>query len=423
MQRSIRVLLPWILILTSCAKKENGAVEAKRMIEDTINLSAIMQSDDPNQVESELDLWLQFYPAEVNRVFPDQATTALGLLSQKYFQSPPEQKAQWTGMMDKLLAMGASPNIFFPYQNQRRGIVHVALEVGDFALVRSLIEKQGTIDPPLLLSCDASASLTERAPAARVKSGAIDLNLQEELSRLTPLHYAVQSVTPDPSFIEYLLLQGAGPDISDKALNLVSPFQMVATNPTLSSIFAKYSGPRIRYEARMNSFINEEIERLPAERKTLLDLAKSYKDVVKKDGFEDVQDINRIIEMCQSQERLNLLGYATQYLLPSTSTRVVQGVKARNDSMKNLMADYGAKICVEGNLSIKDKATQTFREISLKDFLKETLVKHSATATVPVKNYSRALWCEIIKPKAIEGACWTDSVDDTLAPGMDCPAT
>lgn len=424
MMRSTPVLFPLILlILTSCAKKENGAVEARRMIEDTINITAILKSEDPSQVKTDLDLWLQYYPDEINRVFPEQGTSVLGLVSQRYFDSTPENKVQWSSMMDQLLTLGASPNIFFPYQKQRRGILHVALEQGDLALVQNLISKQGTIDPPLVLSCDAPPTLTQRAPAARVPNNAVDLNLQEDGSSLTPLHYAVKSPNPDLAFIEYLLLQGASPDIENQALNLVSPFQMVASNPTLSPVFEKYSGPQIRYESRMNSFINDEIAKTPAERKTILDLAKSYKDVVEKEGFQEVQDINRVIEMCQSKERVNLLGYATQYLLPSISSRVVIAVKSRNDSMKSLMADYGASICLSENLSIKDTSTQGFREVSLKDFMKETLVKHSAAATAPVKTYNKALWCEIIKPKAIEGGCWVAESDQSLAPGLDCPAS
>lgn len=419
----MQVLFLSVLILSSCAKKENGAVEPRRTKEDSINIVTILKSDDPSLAKNDFDLWLQYYPDEIDRVFPEDATTVLGLVSRKYFQAPAPQKAQWGEMMDRLLALGANPNIFFPYENQRRGLLHLAIEQADQAFVRKILEQQGTIDPPLVLSCENPTVPARAATFARSSQKPIDLNLPEEGSGLTPLHYAVKSANPDQTFIEYLLLQGASPDINNQALGLSSPYQMVAGNPSLSPVFERYSGAQIRYQSRMNSFLNGEIEKDASERKTLLDLAKAYQDFVEKEGFQSVQDIDRLIDMCQSREKLNLLGYATKYLLPSISPRVVQAVKVRNDSMKSLISDYGASLCLPENLSIRDNETGSFRDIALKDFIKEALVAHTSVASAPVKNYNRMLWCEIIKPKAIEGACWNEALDETLAPGLDCPTS
>lgn len=424
MKRSTKFFLSCALLFsTACEKKENGAVEPRRTEEDSINVMALLNEEDPNLVNSGLDRWLEFYPDEINRIFPEVGTSVFGIASRNYFQSDSEAKARWAETMTKLLNLGANPNVLLPYEDQRRGVLHLALEQGDFGLVENLIESQGTTSSALVLSCDAPLTRAPLAASLRVPSNAIDLNLQEEASSLTPLHYAVQSPMPNEAVIEYLLLKGASPHLGDTTTNLASPYQLVASSPSLLPIFEKYSGSQIRYESRMNTFINDEIAKLPSERQTILDLAESYKEMVDKEGFQDVQDINRIIDMCDSKERMNILGYASKYILPKISNRIVLAVRSRNESVKTLMASYGAGICLPENLSIKDDATQTFRDISLKDLLKETIVTHNNAAAAPVKALNRSLWCETIKTKAVEGGCWQAESDEIIDPGLDCSAS
>lgn len=411
MNKLITLSLAFAMTL-SCGKKKNEVEPAQRLPEDTINPVEMMASDDPLRVKSGLETWIQYYPDDINRVFPGEATTALGLLAAKYFQA--ENKAPWLELMNELLNKGADPNIFFHYEGSRRGLLHVAAHQGDTTLVGQLISSLGTMDPPLRLNCDAPREQPVREGGLR-----LDLNLQEETTGRTPLHYAVQSTTVDKEFIEYLLLQGANPDIQNEDLQLASPYQLAARNPALSEVFQRYSGPQIRYDARLNSFINDEIEKAADQRKTILDLARSYQELVIKEGFQNVQDINRVITLCKTGEKANLLGYALQYLFPAVSTKAAQAVKSRNDSIQAWMKDYGAKICLDDTLSIKDSAAAV-RSVSLKDFFKSSLAQHSQTATPPVKTLNKSLWCSIVKPKAVEGGCWDPAADDALTPETIC---
>jgi hypothetical protein len=411
MKKLITLSLACVIML-ACSRNKNELKQAQRQPEDTINLMETMSSNDPTFVKAGLEAWLQYYPNDVNRVFPGEATTALGFVAGKYFQA--ENKAPWLELIDDLLNKGADPNIFFNYQGVRLGMLHVAATQGDAGLVGHLITRLGTIDPPLRLNCDAPREQPLRDAALR-----LNLNLQEEKTGRTLLHYAVQSANPDSEFIEYLLLQGANPDIQNEALQLASPYQLVASNPALAEVFQRYSGPQIRYDARLNSFINDEIEKPADQRMTILDLAKSYKEMVMKEGFQNVQDINRVITLCQTGEKANLLGYAIQYLFPAVSTKAAQAVKARNDSIQVWMKDYGAKICLDDDLSINNPDA-TVRTTSLKDFFKDALAEHSRSATAPVKNLNKSLWCSIVKPKAVEGACWEAQLDDALGPETVC---
>jgi ankyrin repeat protein len=411
MKQLILVSLVFALAV-ACTKEKNEVRQAERLPEDTINPLVTLTSDDPVQVKAGLHTWLQYYPNDINRVFPGEATTALGLVAARYFQA--ENKAPWLELMNELLDQGADPNIFFNYEGARLGVLHVASRKNDAALVEQLISRLGTMDPPLRLNCESPRKEPTLAGGMR-----LNVNLQEEKTGRTPLHYAVQSANPNPSFIEYLLAQGANPDIQDEALQLASPYQLVAANPALAGIFQRYSGPQIRYDGRLNSFINDEIEKPADQRKTMLDLAKSYKDMVEKEGFQSVQDINRVITLCQTGEKANLLGYALQYLFPAVSSKVPQAVKARNDSIQVWMKDYGAIICLDDNLSIKDSAANVGK-VSLKDFFKSSLVLHSQTAMAPVKTLNKSLWCSIVKPKAVEGGCWDPAADDALTPESVC---
>lgn len=411
-----------ILSAIACGKKENGPVEAQRLSADTINLKEILDSKDPVAVKSGLENWLALYPKDINRVFPSDATTPLGMIGQKYFAA--SDKQPWLELITLLLDAGADPNIFLNYQGTRRGMAHLAVDQNDQALLAFLVEKQGTVDPPLRLACE----FLQNASIAAVPSNGFDpalrlnLNLQEEKTGLTPLHYAVKRSEPNQALVEFMLLKGANPDISDSSVNLVSPFQLASTNEKLAPVFQKYSGSQIRYDARLNSFINDEIEAKPEARKTILDLAKSYKDIVMKEGFQDVQNINRVIALCQTNERLNLMGYSLKYLLPAISTKVAQTAKTRNDSLQSWIKDYGAKICVAENMSVQDAVTGNFRELTLKDLFKETLITHTNAATAPVKTLNRNLWCSIVKPKAIEDGCWDSAVDELLVAGLPCPS-
>jgi hypothetical protein len=399
-------------ITLACSKKKNDVEEAQRLPEDMINPVIILASDDPGAVKAGLETWLQHYPAEINRVFPSTSTTALGLIAAKYFEN--ENKAAWLELMNELLEQGADPNILFNHKGVRRGVLHAAAIHGDATLVSQLISHLGTMDPPLRLSCE-----TPREQPLRDQGIRLNLNLQEEKSGRTPLHYAVEGSNPNKDFIEYLLLQGANPDFQDETLQLASPYQLVSSNPLLLDVFRRYSGPQIRYDARLNSFINDEIEKAPEQRKTILDLAKAYQDLVTREGFQNVQDINRVITLCRTSERANLLGYALQYLFPAVSTKAAQAVKARNDSIQVWMKDYGARICLEDDLSIR-QSDGSMQNVSMKDFFKFSLVQHSASATVPVKTLNRNLWCSIVKPKAIEGGCWDPATDEQLSPGTVC---
>ncbi len=408
MKNFLRALYPLILLtLTGCMKKENSPVEARRKPEDTLSLVRILQSDDANPIKSDFNLWLQTYPDEVNRIFPGEATTPLGLISQKYFHATAEQKLLWAEMMFLLLDHGADPNVFFPYAEARRGLTHLAMEQDDQTLVRALINQQGTLDPALRLSCDTAQGVPTMITRPGLKP--LNLNLQEESSGMSPLHYAVQRPNPDPNFIEYLLLHGASPDLSDASIHLVSPYQWSASNTILAPILEKYSGSLVRYEARLNSFINDEIEAKPEARKTILDLAKAYQDIIEKEGFQDVQDINRIIPLCKSGETVNLLGYAVQHLLPAVSTRVVQAAKARNDSIQSWISTYGAKICLKTNLNIRHTTTQ------------EILASHAQASIPAIKNFDRTLWCNIVRPQAIADGCWEAGTDDLLTSDLACP--
>lgn len=411
MKQLILVSLVFALAV-ACTKDKNEVRQAERLPEDTINPLITLASNDPAEVKAGLQTWLQYYPNDINRVFPGEATTALGLVATRYFQA--ENRAPWLELMEDLLNQGADPNIFFNHEGARRGMLHVAASRNDAPLVGQLISRLGTMDPPLRLSCEITREEPTLAGGVR-----LNVNLQEEKTGRTALHYAVQSPNPDPSFIEYLLLQGANPDIQDESLQLASPYQLVAANPALAEIFQRYSGPQIRYDGRLNSFINDEIEKPADQRKTILDLAKAYKDMVEKEGFQNVQDINRVITLCQTGEKANLLGYALQYLFPAVSTRVPQAVKARNDSIQVWMKDYGAKICLDDNLSIKD-AEASVRTVSLKDFFKSSLALHNQTATAPVKTLNKSLWCSIVKPKAVEGGCWDPAADEALTPETVC---
>ncbi len=411
MKKLLLLTLAFTLSL-ACRKHENEAAEAQRLPEDTINLMATMASNDPGEVKSGLEAWLQYYPGDVNRVFPGEATTALGMVAAKYFQAT--DKAPWLELIHSLLDRGADPNVLFLHEGSRLGMLHVASMAGDAAFVEQMINRLGTIDPPLRLSCEIL-----REPTNTDEKTRLNLNLQEEKTGLTPLHYAVQKPHPNPAFIEYLLLQGANPDIRNEALQLPSPFQLVASNPSLAPLFQRFSGPQIRYDARLNSFINDEIEKQPDQRKTMLDLAAAYQDMVTKEGFAGVQDINRVITLCQTGEQANLLGYALQYLFPSVSTKAAQAVKARNDSIQVWMKDYGAKICLNDDLSLKNPDATT-RQVSLKDFFKQTLAAHTGAANAPVKTLNKALWCSVVRPKAMEDGCWDAASDDTLVDGTVC---
>jgi len=411
MKRLITLSLAFVL-LTACTRKENEVGQAQRLPEDTISLVETMSSNDPGFVKAGLENWLSYYPSEVNRVFPGEATTALGLVASKYYKA--DDKAPWLELMSGLLDKGADPNIFFDYEGSRHGLLHIAAKLGDTDLITFLIGRLGTLDPPLRLSCDAP-----REQGTRDEKNRLNINLQEEKTARTPLHYAVQAANPNAEFIEYLLLQGANPDVQDEALQLLSPFQLVAANPSLAPIFLRYSGAQIRYDSRLNSFINDEIEKQPDQRKTMLDLAAAYQDLVSKEGFQNVQDINRVITLCQTGEQANLLGYALQYIFPSISTRVAQAVKTRNDSIQVWMKDYGAKVCLDEDLSIKN-SDASLRTVSVKDFFKDTLANHTMAATAPVKALNKTLWCSIVRPKAVEGGCWDPASDDTLLAGIVC---
>ncbi|HYX34299.1 MAG TPA: hypothetical protein VE954_14445 [Oligoflexus sp.] len=399
-------------LFAACRKKDNEVGEARRLPEDSINLLEIMASDDPASVKAGLETWLQYYPGEINRVFPGEATTALGLLASKYFRA--DDKASWLALIDNLLDKGADPNISFSYNEARLGMLHVASMAGDSALVQHLINRLGTIDPPLRLSCDVPRQIPNANEQTR-----LNINIQEEKTGRTPLHFAIEQPNTDVAFIEYLLLQGANPDIRNEALQLQSPFQLVPANSSLVPVFQKYSGPQIRYDARLNSFINDEIEKQPDQRKTMLDLAAAYQEMVTSEGFQDVQDINRVITLCQTGEQANLLGYALQYLFPSVSTKAAQAAKARNDSLQVWIKDYGAKICLDGDLSLRNPDAST-RTVSLKDFFKQTLATHTQAASAPVKNLNKALWCSVVRPKAVEGGCWDTTSDETLVDGTVC---
>jgi ankyrin repeat protein len=399
-------------IALACSKKKNEVEEAQRLPEDMLNPAAMLKSDDPATVKAGLETWLQYYPDEINRVLPSESTSVLGLVAAKYFES--ENKSTWLDLMNELLNRGADPNIFFLHQGIRRGILHAAAIQGDADLVGELISRLGTMDPPLRLNCDRPREQPGRDQGLR-----LNLNLQEEKTGRTPLHYAVEGRNPNKDFIEYLLLQGANPDLQDESLQLVSPYQLVSSNPALLEVFQRYSGPQIRYDARLNSFINDEIEKAPEQRQTILDLAKAYQDMVNKEGFQNVQDINRVITLCKTGEKANLMGYALQYLFPAVSTKAAQAVKARNDSIQVWMKDYGAKICLADALSIRN-SDESMQSISLKDFFKSSLSQHSASATAPVKTLNRNLWCSIVKPKAMEGGCWDPATDEQLNPGTVC---
>jgi hypothetical protein len=407
------ILVPLFFALAlACTQQKNEVGQAERLPEDTINPVLTLASDDPATVKAGLQTWLQYFPNDINRVFPGEATTALGLVAVRYFQAA--DKTPWIELMNDLLDQGADPNIFFTYEGARRGMLHLASSKNDAALVGQLISRLGTIDPPLRLNCDSPREEPTQAGAVR-----LNVNLQEEKTGRTPLHYAVQNSKPDKNFIEYLLLQGANPDIQDESLQLASPYQLVAANPALLEVFQRYSGAQIRYDGRLNSFINDEIEKSADQRKTILDLAKAYKDMVEKEGFQSVQDINRVITLCQTGEKANLLGYALQYLFPAVSGKVPQAVKARNDSIQVWMKEYGAKICLDDNLSIKDSAASV-RTVSLKDFFKSSLALHNQAATAPVKTLNKSLWCSIVKPKAVEGGCWDPAADEALTPETVC---
>jgi hypothetical protein len=399
-------------ITLACSKKKNEVEQAQRLSEDTINPLVMLASEDPAAVKSSLETWLQYYPHDINRVFPGEATTALGLIAAKYFQA--ENKAPWLELMNELINKGADPNILFNYQGSRRGLLHVAATQGDAGIIADLIKRVGTLDPPLRLNCDAPREQPVQESGIR-----LDLNRQEESTGRTPLHYAIQTESPDRELIEYLLLQGANPDIRNESLQLASPFQLVTANPALLEVFQRYSGPQIRYDARLNSFINDEIERAADQRKTILDLAKSYQEMIVKEGFQNVQDINRVITLCKTGEKANLMGYALQYLFPAVSTKAAQAVKARNDSIQAWMKDYGAKICLNDDLSIKDSET-SLRTVSLKDFFKSSLAQHNQAATAPVKNLNKALWCNTVKSKAVEDGCWDPASDNALTPEIVC---
>jgi len=412
-----------VLISVACSKQDNASVEPLRRAEDALRITDVLSSSDSSQAKEGLNTWLMYYPDEINRAFPEEETTALGLVSLRYFAAAPQDKEAWLGVILGLLDQGADPNISFPYQGKRRGLLHLASEKNEQALMKQFIAKQGTIDPPLRLACELAAtrsddgSVNNRAGSNR----RINLNAQEENTGMTPLHYAVLQSQPDLSFIEFLLLQGSNPDISDASLNLVSPFQLAANQADLVSAFQKYSGAQIRYDARLNSFINDEIEAKMEQRKTILDLAKAYKDLVNKEGFQEVQDINRVIPICQTGEDLNLLGYSLHYLLPAVSTKAAQAAKTRNDSIQSLIKDYGAQVCSSKPLKIKNSSTQEYRELGLKDYFKEVLALHTTAATAPVKTFNRTLWCNIVRPKAVLDGCWDSTVDDVLVGDVVCP--
>ncbi len=232
-------------ITLACSKKKNEVEPAQRLPEDTINPLIMLASDDPVAVKSNLETWLQYYPNDINRVFPGEATTALGMIAAKYFQA--ENKTPWLELINELIEKGADPNIFFNFKGSRKGLLHAAALQSDASLIADLINRIGTLDPPLRLSCDAPREQPIRENGIR-----LNLNLQEESTGRTPLHYAVQTESPDKEFIEYLLLQGANPDIQNESLQLASPFQLVSSNPTLLEVFQRYSGAQIRYDARLN---------------------------------------------------------------------------------------------------------------------------------------------------------------------------
>ncbi len=399
-------------ITLACSKKKNEVEPAQRLTEDSINPLVMLASDDPVAVKANLETWLQYYPDDINRVFPGEATTALGLIAGKYFQS--ENKAPWLELINQLIDKGADPNIFFKYQGSRHGLLHAAALQSDGGLIADLINRIGTLDPPLRLNCDSPREQPIRESGIR-----LNLNLQEESTGRTPLHYAVQTESPDKEFIEYLLLQGANPDIQNESLQLASPYQLVSSNPALLEVFQRYSGAQIRYDARLNSFINDEIEKSIDQRKTILDLAKAYQEMIQKEGFQSVQDINRVITLCKTGEKANLMGYALQYLFPAVSTKAAQAVKARNDSIQVWMKDYGAKICLNDSLSIKDSDT-SLRTVSLKDFFKSSLAQHNQAAIAPVKTLNKSLWCTTVKQKAIEDGCWDPASDNALTPETVC---
>lgn len=420
MKRSHRaVFLLMMLASVSCSKKENKTVSAWRLPEDTISITEILNRDDPAQARVDFDAWLETYPGEVNRVHPREGATALGLASGRYFQAEGAAKEGWREMIAVLLEKGADPNVIFTFKDQRRGLVHLALERGDLGFVKFLVTEQGTLTPPLRQSCSL-----DQAPRNRLRDNSqrlpLDLNRQEDGTGLSPLHYAIKNKALSSSDIEYLLLQGANPDLADGSLNLLSPSQLVASDPDMLSVFQKFSGAQARYDARLNSLINEEIEAPIEQRKTILDLARSYQDFVSQEGFQDVQDINRVIELCETGEELNLLGYAVKYILPSISTRVAQVVKVRNDSIETLVNEYGAAICLDRPLRIKNAENGEGEDITLKDFFRKTLAQHSEAAIPPVKNFNKTLWCNVLQPKAREGGCWDPALDAELGAGISC---
>ncbi len=424
MKTSTRALCSFMVFISvACSKQDNASVEPSRRAEDALRITDALSSSDSAQAKEGLNSWLTYYPDEINRVFPQEETTALGLVSLRYFAAAPEAKEAWLEVILGLLDQGADPNISFPYQGKRRGLLHLAAEKNEQALMKQFIAKQGTIDPPLRLACELAATrsaddnMNNRAGSNR----RINLNAQEENTRMTPLHYAVLQSQSDLSFIEFLLQNGANPDISDAALNLVSPFQLAASQPILVSAFQKYSGAQIRYDSRLNSFLNDEIEAQMEQRKTILDMAKAYQDLVNKEGFQEVQDINRVIPICQTGEDLNILGYSLHYLLPAVSTKAAQAAKARNDSIQALIKDYGAQICSSKPLKLKDSSTQELRELGLKDYFKEVLALHTTAANAPVKTFNRTLWCSIVRPKAVLDGCWDAAVDDVLVGDVVCP--
>jgi hypothetical protein len=423
MMKQMTLALFLILVLSSaaCEKQENDAVIPVRLAQDTVSLQQSLETGDPLQAKAGLASWLSYFPDEINRVFPDSATTPYGLVALKYFAASPELQDGWRDVLLYTLDRGANPNVEVTFEGQRRGIVHLAVQRADQVLIKALIGKLGLAQPPLRLSCDTGrgqdAGGLSRADSA--KSTRIDLNLQESAKGWTPLHYAVKALQPDPQLIEYLLLQGANPDLSDTSFNLLSPYQLVEADPFLASMFRLYSGAQIRYDSRLNSFINDEIEASVDLRKKLPDLAKEYRNFVQKEGLDSVQDINRVVSICETEEKLNVLGYGTLYLIPSY-TVAAQGA-ARNQAIGSWIKEFGANFCSTDLLKIRAPSESGFREINLKTLMKETLVASDQDTNAQPNGNLRALrmqnnrlWCDTIRPHAIEKGCWT-AEDQTLS--------
>ncbi|RZA12755.1 MAG: ankyrin repeat domain-containing protein [Proteobacteria bacterium] len=349
-----------------------------------------------------------------------EGTTALGVVSAAYFDSIPGDRAAYLPYFQKLLAAGANPNVIFPMvgQTQKRGLIHLAAEQGDESLIKFLIAENGTSTPAPQLDCAApTVARAARTAKARIP---LDINFREGESGdgKIALHYAVLNTSNSLPTTQYLLTQGANPNIEEFVGQTGSSvLQLASGNPEVLALLEEYSGGQLRFDNEIRNMIDSRLALTikPDNRLTPASLETSFAALAANPEFASVVDFNRTITSCVTGEALNLLAYTARYIIAEPLKAPLQWT-ARNKTLTSWLASpRSAKIC-DGAVVARD-ASNELVSTTPKDLFRESLIMQNLSAAPALKTANKTLWCTTLAAAAKAEGCWTaeDEIASTLA--------